>query len=166
MSGGIFIHILTQKLSVTLRGCTQIVWCGIILCMKSGSKKKSILLVEDEVMLSHLLMPRLEKEGYIVTLAEDGEEAIQEIRSQKFDLILFDLCLPRQSGFETMEQLMNEKDIAQGPIIVFSNLSSTEDMERAKQLGASDYLVKTNTTHDELLEHISTLLGSKNAEEE
>lgn len=129
--------------------------------MDITSKKFNLLLVEDEAMLSHLLIPRLQKEGYIVTLAQDGEEATEQMRNKQFDLILFDLCLPRQSGFETMELLAKEKDIHQGPIIVFSNLSNAEDMERAKKLGAVEFLVKTKTTHDELLDRISAVLQSK-----
>lgn len=132
--------------------------------MKEKSKKSVILLVEDEQMLSDLLVRRLEKEGYAVHLARDGKEALDIIRTTTLDIILLDLCLPRESGFETMEQLAQEKDNHHAPIIIISNLSSSESIARAKELGAAEYFVKSKISYDEIVEHVKEFLKEKTAE--
>jgi|SRR3989344_1830673 len=127
-------------------------------------KNAKILFVEDEPTLSQPLASRLTREGFVVTLAQDGEEAFQKLQKEDPDLMLLDLCLPRQSGFEILEYLAAKKNAHPAPIIVLSNLSSAEDTSRAKELGAYDYLVKFRTSHDEILEHIRSCLEKKSTE--
>ena len=124
-----------------------------------------ILLVEDEPFLSSLLKNRLEKEGFEVTLAKDGEEALNSIRSAKPDLVLLDVILPKKSGFELIEELRKEpkfqaKDL---PVIILSNLGQPEDVSRGEDLGATQYLIKAKISIDDLVQKIKDLLKKNGA---
>jgi two-component system phosphate regulon response regulator PhoB/two-component system alkaline phosphatase synthesis response regulator PhoP len=119
-----------------------------------------ILLVEDDPFLSSLLKNRLLKENLEVSLAKDGEEALNFLKSTKPDLILLDLILPKKSGFEVMEEIRNDPQ-AQAqelPIIIISNLGQSEDISRGQELGAIEYFVKAKTSIDELVEKIKDFL--------
>jgi len=119
-----------------------------------------VLLVEDDPFLSSLLKNRLQKEGIEITLAKDGEEALNFLKSTKPDLILLDLILPKKSGFEVMEEMREDPQMQfQGlPIIIISNLGQPEDISRGQALGAIEYFVKAKTSIDELVEKIKSFL--------
>ena len=123
--------------------------------------KKHILIVEDEKALSHALNIKLQQEGYTVTIASDGEEALQKVESHPYDLILLDIIMPRMDGITLLEFLKKgSKPSALIPVIVFSNLSQKEEMERAKELGATEYLVKANTPFPKMLKVITLILNT------
>jgi len=122
-----------------------------------------ILLVEDEPFLSSLLKNRLEKEGFEVALARDGDEALSSIRAGKPDLVLLDLILPKKSGFELMDEIRKDpktqaKDL---PIIIISNLGQPEDVSRGQELGAAKYFIKAKTSIDDLVQKIKDFLQKK-----
>lgn len=118
---------------------------------------KKILLVEDDSFLSSLLKNRLQKEGFDIVLAKDGDEAVNYLRNIKPDLLLLDLILPKKTGFEVMEELRSNPQL-QGnvnlPIIVISNLGQQEDITKSRQLGAIEYYIKAKVSIDELVEKI------------
>ena len=118
---------------------------------------KKILLVEDDSFLSSLLKNRLQKEGFEVVLAKDGDEAINYLRNINPDLLLLDLILPKKTGFEVMEELRSNPQL-QGnsnlPIIIISNLGQQEDIDKSRQLGAIEYYVKAKVSIDQLIEKI------------
>ncbi len=119
-----------------------------------------ILLVEDDVFLSSLLKNRLEKEGLRVSLAKDGDEALNLLKSLQPNLILLDLILPKKSGFEVMEEIKNDPQISskEVPIIIVSNLGQPEDVNRGQELGAIEYFIKAKTSIDELVGKIKEFL--------
>lgn len=119
---------------------------------------KKILLVEDDPFLSSLLKNRLLKEGFDVSLAKDGEEALEFLKLNKPDLILLDLILPKKSGFEVLEEIKKDPQFGKLSIIIVSNLGQPEDITRTLQLGAVEYFVKAKTSIDELIEKIKTFL--------
>jgi len=123
---------------------------------------KKILLVEDDSFLSSLLKNRLQKEGFDITLAKDGDEAINYLRNINPDLLLLDLILPKKTGFEVMEELRSNPQL-QGnsnlPIIVISNLGQQEDIAKSRQLGAIEYYVKAKVSIDELVEKIKSFFA-------
>ena len=128
---------------------------------------RKILLVEDEPFLSSLLKNRLEKEGFEMQLARDGDEALSSIKSNKPDLVLLDLILPKKSGFELMDEIRKDpktqaKDL---PIIIISNLGQPEDVSRGQELGAAKYFIKAKTSIDELVQKVKSFLeNTKNHE--
>ena len=124
-----------------------------------------VLLVEDDPFLSSLLKNRLQKEGIEITLAKDGEEALNFLKSTKPDLILLDLILPKKSGFEVMEEIRNDPQMQsqEMPIIIISNLVQPEDISRGEELGAIEYFVKAKTSIDELVNKIKDFLKQQPA---
>jgi len=116
--------------------------------------KLKILIVEDDEFLRSLTAKRLEKEGYVVAVAVDGESAAQE----RPDLIFLDLLLPGLDGFEVLGKLKANTELKVVPVVVFSNLGQKEDIERAKQLGANEFLVKANFTLDDVVLKINEIL--------
>ena len=129
------------------------------------SAKQRILLVEDDQFLSVLLKNRLAKENYDVTLAQDGNSALDFLRKNQYDVVLLDLILPGKSGFEVMEEIREEPKwlVESSPIIVISNLGQESDIARSKELGAADYFVKARTSIDDLMKKVAKVIHSQPA---
>lgn len=112
-----------------------------------------ILLVEDDKALLSALKIKLEREGYEVVPAIDGEEALDLLKS-KPDAILLDLVLPKKSGFEVLEEINKLPEFRTIPIIIISNSGQTVELERAKKLGVKDFLVKADFTPKEVIDKL------------
>ena len=121
--------------------------------MPKSKNKKTVLIVEDEPFLRDLCSKKLTVLEYGVETAINGEEAMEKISSVKPSIILLDLVLPVISGFEVLEKVRTQADesISGIPIIILSNLDDQEDIDRAIDLGANDYLIKSNFTPDEII---------------
>jgi two-component system alkaline phosphatase synthesis response regulator PhoP len=119
---------------------------------------KKILFIEDDPFLSSLLGNRLKKEGFDVTAAKNGSEAVKALKSAVPDLVLLDIILPGKSGFEVMEDIKSDPQISKTPIIIISNLGQETDIERGKELGAVEYIVKAQISIDELVGKIKNFL--------
>ena len=119
---------------------------------------KKILIIEDDSFLQGLEADKLEKTGYTIITASTGEEAMKKIEDPEINLILLDLILPNYDGLEILKKIRENKQSKNTPVIVFSNLSEEKDQKKAKGLGANDFMVKSNFTLDELIEHINTVL--------
>ncbi|GAB6933797.1 response regulator YycF [Calditerricola satsumensis] len=98
-----------------------------------------ILVVDDERPIAEILKFSLEKEGYDVLLAFDGEEAVEKARRDKPDLILLDIMLPKQDGFSVCRAIRQESDV---PIIMITARDSELDIVLGLELGADDYVTK------------------------
>jgi len=122
------------------------------------SAQKKILIVEDDNFLRSLTAKRLEKEGYVVAVAVDGESALVTAKDEQPDLILLDLLLPGLDGFAVLGKLKADADLKKVPVIVFSNLGQKEDIEKAKLLGADQFLIKANFTLDDVMDKIKAEL--------
>lgn len=125
--------------------------------------QKKVLLVEDEPLIGNLLKQRLEREGVTVQLARDGEEALQALQGAPPDLILLDVILPKISGFELMERIQADPQLAHAPIVVISNLGQDTDIAKGTSLGATAYIVKAKVSIDELVDTIKEFLASPGA---
>ena len=126
-----------------------------------SSEKKIILLIEDEPFLSSLLKNRLQREKFEMLMAKDGEEAIKILKASKPNLVLLDIILPKKSGFEILEDLKSDPELSDKreiPIIIISNLSQPEDIQKSKDLGAIEYFVKAKTSIDDLVSKIKTFV--------
>ena len=119
---------------------------------------KKILVIEDDSFLQGLEVGKLKKENYDVITASSGEEGMQKINEPGVDLILLYLILPKFDGFEILKKAKETEETKNIPIIVFSNLSEDTDIKKAKDLGAADFMVKSNFTLGELVEHINRIL--------
>lgn len=119
---------------------------------KSGGGKR-ILIIEDEHPLSHALELKFTHEGFECTVANNGAEGLKEANTGKYAMILLDLIMPEMDGFTFLQNLKKKT-----PVIVLSNLGQDEDRARAKELGAKEYMVKSNTPITEIVKVVKTFL--------
>jgi two-component system phosphate regulon response regulator PhoB/two-component system alkaline phosphatase synthesis response regulator PhoP len=119
-----------------------------------------ILIVEDDKFLRDLLSRKLQEEKFEIVTAIDGEEGIKKTNEEKPDMVLLDLILPSINGFEVLKKVKENPKTSAIPVIILSNLGQREDVERALNGGAKDYLIKANFTLDEILEKIKKYLPS------
>lgn len=120
---------------------------------------KKVLFIEDESSLQKTFGDILKQEGYEMISALDGETGLRLAMSQKPDLILLDLILPKVNGFEVLKKLKEDKITRDIPVIVLTNLEGIGDVEKAIELGATTYLVKTQYSLEEVVEKIKKVLG-------
>ena len=114
-------------------------------------KMKKILIIEDEEFLVEMYKTKFELENFQVISAFSSEQAIRILKKDIPDLILLDILLPEKSGIAFLEETKKIKNISKIPIIVFSNYDDSIAKDKAKQLGAEDYLIKTEFTPKQLL---------------
>lgn len=119
---------------------------------------KKILLIEDDPFLSSLLGNRLKKEGFDLDTVKSGNDAMKALRAKLPDLVLLDIILPGKSGFEVLEDIKSEPPVARVPVMIISNLGQDSDMERGKELGAVEYIVKARVSIDDLVKKIKDYL--------
>jgi two-component system phosphate regulon response regulator PhoB len=104
--------------------------------------KENILVVDDEEDILELIQYNLTREGYLVTGAESGEEALEKARSKSFDLIVLDLMLPGIDGLEVAKSLKSEEKTKQIPIVMLTAKGEEADIVTGLELGADDYITK------------------------
>jgi two-component system, OmpR family, alkaline phosphatase synthesis response regulator PhoP len=120
-----------------------------------------ILIVEDEEILLTALSEELKQEGFQVVGAKDGMEGVETAKSEKPDLILLDLVMPRLDGIGALKQMKDDAEIKEIPVVILTNLSDYDKISDALSLGAMDYLVKANYRLEELVNKIKTVLERK-----
>ncbi len=120
-----------------------------------------ILFIEDEQNLQAIMSRYLEKEGFSVLQAYDGERGSQLARDGKPDLVLLDIILPKKDGFAVLKEMKENPETKEIPVIILTNLERSEDIERAVGLGAYSYLVKTNYEPRDIVERIKKILQPK-----
>jgi CheY-like chemotaxis protein len=113
-----------------------------------------ILLIEDEEIMIELLQKKLISEGYQVSVAKNGLEGLKKMKDEKPDLILLDIIMPKMGGFEVMEEMAKDQSLSAIPIIIISNSGQPVELGRAKELGAKDWLVKTEFDPQEVIDKI------------
>ena len=104
--------------------------------------KKKILIVDDELHNRQLLRSRLNREGFIIQMAEDGEDAIAKISFESFDLVLLDILMPKMDGFQTLLHLKRNERTSHIPVIMISALDDLSMVVPCIEAGAEDYLSK------------------------
>ena len=123
----------------------------------SGSSHR-VLIVEDDKFLRDLIVQKMQKEGFDVLQAIDGEEGVKVVKENPVHLILLDLILPGIDGFEVLKRIKEDPSTASIPVIILSNLGQKEDVERGLRLGAQDYLIKAHFTPGEIIDKIRSIL--------
>jgi DNA-binding response OmpR family regulator len=110
-----------------------------------------ILLAEDDKFIARAYKDGLEQAGFMVTAVADGEEAMKSVAKEIPDIILLDLIMPIKNGFEVLADLKLDPKLKKVPVLVLSNLGQDSDFLKAKQLGAVDYMVKSNFSMKEVI---------------
>ena len=121
-------------------------------------EKKRILVVDDEIYIVHILEFSLTMEGYGVLTASDGQEALRLIESERPDLVVLDIMMPRLDGYEVCRRLRQDEQFKELPVILLSAKGRPVDREAGLKAGADDYITKPFSPR-KLLEKIRELLS-------
>jgi two-component system alkaline phosphatase synthesis response regulator PhoP len=120
--------------------------------------KGRILVVDDEIYIVHILDFSLGMEGYEVLTALDGEQALEKARTEKPDLIVLDIMMPKLDGYETCKRLKADPEIKDVPVILLSAKGRNVDQKVGFEVGADDYITKPFSPR-KLVERINAILG-------
>lgn len=123
--------------------------------------KQRILIIEDENFIASMMTLILEKAGFSIEVATDGEEGLQKIEKTLPDLILLDLVLPGINGFELLEKLKKEERTKKIPVIIVSNLGTPDEIQKGLKAGANAFLIKTHTLPKDLVSKVKEVLQQK-----
>ncbi len=127
--------------------------------LRAACIMNKILFIEDESALQKAASQVLTEEGFEVLSALDGETGLELAKREMPDLILLDLIIPQKDGFEVLHDLKTTDATKKIPVIILSNLEGSTDVQRAIELGATTYLVKTNYRLEEVVEKIKQIIG-------
>jgi DNA-binding response OmpR family regulator len=119
-----------------------------------------VLVIEDDEGAADLMLALLRKEGLSVEHTEDGKSGIERARVQTPDLVIVDLMLPKMHGFEVIEHLREEEQFKGLPILVVSSKSFLQDVEGAKEVGATEFITKPYDI-DKFSDTVRRLLAGK-----
>ncbi|KKQ42903.1 MAG: Two-component hybrid sensor and regulator [Parcubacteria group bacterium GW2011_GWC1_38_17] len=122
---------------------------------------QKVLIIEDEDVLRNVLAKKLEKEGYEVIVAADGEAGMNSIRNENPDMILLDIMLPKKNGYQILEEMHGDEELKKIPVLVISNSGQPVEVRKILELGACDYLVKADFEPQEVIDKMRTCLSSK-----
>lgn len=125
---------------------------------ENDSKKKTILIIEDEEMIVEMYERKLREVGYRVLTARTANEGWQITKKQRPDLVLLDIRLPGESGVSYLQKLREDSDVAKTKVLVISNFDEPRTREIVKRLGGLAYLIKANYTPNEMIEKIGSYL--------
>lgn len=126
---------------------------------KRMDRPVSVLVVEDSITARTLLKGILEGVGYRVTTAVDGVDALTQLRTGEFDIVVSDVDMPRMNGFELTARIRSDRKLGDLPVVLVTALDSREDRERGVEAGANAYIVKSSFDQSNLLETVQRLVG-------
>jgi CheY-like chemotaxis protein len=119
---------------------------------------KKILLVEDDPFLIDLYTTKLEQEGFSVEVSNDGEDCFKKIKENIPDLVLLDIVLPNVDGWEILQKIRNDEKFKDLKIVILSNLSQKEEIEKGLKFNVEKYLVKAHYTPTEVVEEVKKII--------
>lgn len=118
-----------------------------------------VVVADDDRMFRKAAETTLRRQGYSVTTASDGEEALQLIRSEQPDIIVLDLIMPKLQGFDVLQVLKQDTLTSDIPVIVLSSLTQEQDKQEALDLGAVAYFNKSTFSLGELVNQVERTLN-------
>lgn len=123
-------------------------------------ERRTIMVAEDDVFISDIYDVKLKDAGYDVIMANNGREAIEKLEAgARPDLILLDIVMPYMDGFDVLEAINRREEWKDIPIVLLTNLSQKEDVDRGMQLGAKDFLIKSHFTPTEVLAKVQKYIA-------
>lgn len=125
---------------------------------RAGRDRVRVLFVEDDPSVAQMYKLKLELDGYDVEVASDGEKALDLARTNSPDIVFLDIRLPKLDGFGVLEALRKDPRTERLPVVILSNHSEKQLVDRGLLLGARDYLIKTETTPARLSGGLETWL--------
>jgi chemosensory pili system protein ChpA (sensor histidine kinase/response regulator) len=121
-----------------------------------------VLLVDDSLSVRKVLARRLGRLGLQVTTAQDGEEALELLREERFDALVTDLEMPRMNGYQLIETVRRRPETRELPVVVITTRAGREHGDLARRLGADRYLTKP-VDHETLAALLGELTGGDRA---
>lgn len=122
-------------------------------------QKKKILIIEDDRSLQNVLVEMITREGYEPASAFDGEEGIQKISEFRPDLILLDIILPKKDGYEVLSQIKQDELTKDIPVLILTNLQEVDNVQKALDLGAMTFMVKSDFSLKDIVEKVKETLS-------
>jgi len=122
--------------------------------LKSSGNKK-ILIVEDDQFLLEMYSAKLKNAGFVIEIAQDGEQALSKLEEFKPDLVLLDIVIPKLDGFEVLRKIRENPTTKNTKVIALTNLGQQSEVERGMSLGADDYFIKAHFTPSEIVYRIN-----------
>lgn len=120
---------------------------------------KKILLVEDDSIVREAYQHYFEKSGYIVYAASSGPDAVSFSENEAFDIIILDIIIPGFDGYHVLSKIKENSKTSHIPVVILTNLDEEKFLQRAMKLGATEYLIKANTTPQSAVNHIKEIIG-------
>jgi len=127
---------------------------------------KKILVIDDDQFFPKTLEATLPKDRYELISAENGEIGLEKLKSEKPDLIILDLMMPKLDGTAFLKRLQEDKDLPKVPILVSSNLSSVKKISDVMSMGVVGYVIKSDESLQSIVQDIDRVLGEESAEKE
>lgn len=124
-----------------------------------GEKKIKILIIEDDSFLLSMYAAKFELENFTVLLAQDGDKGLRLALKEVPDIILLDIILPKKDGFEVLKGLRADEETKNMPVILLTNLSQKDDIDKGVELGVVDYLIKAHFTPSEVVDKVKKVLS-------
>ena len=121
---------------------------------------KTILLADNEQFIAVAYKDGLERAGYNVVVAQDGQEALKLAKTLKPDMLLLELIMPKINGFEVLQTIRKDPTLKQLPVIVLTNLSQKSDEDEVRNLGVVDFMVKADVSLKDLLDRLDNFFST------
>jgi len=122
-------------------------------------EKKMVCIIDDDPNILEIYGFKLKNEGFRVTTATNGEKGIELINSDKPDIILLDIMMPIKNGLSVLEDLKNDSTLSKIPVIILSNVSDNEIVEKVGEFSTHFYIVKALTTPQKLADLVKEVLA-------
>ncbi len=123
--------------------------------------KQRILIVEDEPTLLGILVDKFKREGFETLMATNGRIGLDTALKRHPDVIVLDIVMPVMNGMIMLDELRKDEWGKEARVILLTNLSDSEKEMVSKRLGVSDYIIKCDTTMDDLIDKVKRKLGKK-----
>ncbi len=124
-----------------------------------------ILIAEDEPLISRMYQQALAFEGYEVEIAPNGKEAWEKLKKNGYTLVLLDIMMPEVNGLEVLDYLKSDPKHKNTPVVMLTNLSGTQEAQKALELGAVKYIIKSQYKPKQVVDMVKEIVAASSREE-
>lgn len=128
---------------------------------KDKAELAHVLVIEDDVFLANIYKTKFEMEGFKISLADNGETGLAEIKKKKPDIVLLDILMPKMDGFAVLEKMKADEATKNIPVILLTNLGQKDDVDKGLEMGAAGYLIKAHFKPSEVVDKVKDVLKLK-----
>jgi len=120
---------------------------------------KKILIIEDDPFLSEVYAAKFSQSGFVTEVAADGKKGMEKIKTEKPDLIILDIVLPKMDGFELLKKVKEDSTLKEIPVVLLTNLGQKNEVEKGLSLGADEYIIKAHFTPTAIVAKVKEILS-------